>query len=161
MTLNGGSKVHGDKVPDEHHVLRFVAWGRLRKDENDVVIGCLPAAFEYREDEEYLSVTWIEHFVGSAPDQLTLAAQAFRRGYFLDGGKGGAKAAFAKGNVGRMHAACAKFGAKIRVLHEPEDLNPGHVAVRRIPRDNQDLRALLADDVFTELTANSQIPHVP
>jgi hypothetical protein len=49
-------------LPPEDHVVRYVPWARLRKDEEDNVIGVLGAAFRLREGEEYLSATWAEFF---------------------------------------------------------------------------------------------------
>ena len=46
-------------LPDEHHVIRNVSWRRLRRDEDDNVLGFLPQAFQLRADEEYLSVNWL------------------------------------------------------------------------------------------------------
>lgn len=56
-------------LPDEHHVMRYVPWGRLRRDGDDdsIVLGFLPQAFQLRPDEEYLSVTWVEFY----PDKAT------------------------------------------------------------------------------------------
>jgi hypothetical protein len=51
-------------LPDDHHVVRYVPWARLRKDEHENVIGVLGAAFRLRDGEQYLSATWAEFFSG-------------------------------------------------------------------------------------------------
>lgn len=117
------------------------------------MIGCLPQAFEHRGDEEYLSSTWIEHFAGTTAQQRDLAINAMRNALTI-----GKNAAFLEGNVKAIHAACSERGARIRILHEPTDENPGHAAIRRIPREDAELRGLLADKVFTTFILNSAVP---
>jgi hypothetical protein len=51
-------------LPDEDHVMRYVSWARLRRDEDDNILGFLGAAFQLRPDEESLSVNWLEYFDG-------------------------------------------------------------------------------------------------
>jgi len=51
-------------LPDEDHVMRFVPWGRLRKDEDDNVLGFLGDAFKLKPNEDHLSVNWLEYFGG-------------------------------------------------------------------------------------------------
>src|ERR1700731_389524 len=52
-------------VPPSDHVMRYAAYGRLRRDGDDNVLGLLPQAFLRKENEEYLSVTWVEYFPGA------------------------------------------------------------------------------------------------
>jgi hypothetical protein len=157
--------VKNDKIPSADHVLRYVARNRCRTDGNGNIIGCLPIAFEHRpasgnrEAEEYLSVTWVEHFAGVPQAQIVAAVQAFRQAYFQDQAKGaGANSAFAKANVGQIHSVCETQRAKIRIVHHPSAQNPGHAAMRQVPRDNIDLLAILADEVFVDMILNSAIP---
>ncbi|MGT2502529.1 hypothetical protein ACVOMS_20245 [Bradyrhizobium guangxiense] len=49
-------------LPETDHCVRYVPWARLRKDEEDNVIGILGAAFRLRDEEDYLSATWAEFF---------------------------------------------------------------------------------------------------
>lgn len=139
-------------LKDEHNILRHVASGRLRRDEEGVVIGCLPQAFEHREDEDYLSATWIEHFTAAPVAQRELAIKAMRNALKI-----GRNAAFFEGNVKAIHDACRERTARIRILHEPTDENPGHAALRRVPRDDAELRGLLADKVFTTFILNGAV----
>src|SRR5688500_723456 len=98
-------------LKNEDNVLRHVASGRLRRDSDGVVIGCLPQAFEHREGEDYLSATWIEHFAGSPAQQRELAIQAMRNALTV-----GRNAAFVEGNVKAIHDACAERRVRIRIL---------------------------------------------
>ncbi len=50
-------------LPDDNHVVRYVPFSKLATDEETgEILGFLYTAFEAREDEEYLSATWVEHF---------------------------------------------------------------------------------------------------
>jgi hypothetical protein len=143
----------GDKLPDEHHVARCVPWSRLVKRDGDGdVIGVFPAAFTLRKDEEYLSVTWIEHFDGNICDRVSEAVRATRRSI-----KVGGKARFVVGNVAAIHATCAKCEVKVRIVHEPEEVNGGHAAIRRMPRENHALPELLATEAFTMFIDNAAV----
>ena len=56
-----------NKLSDEHSLLRYVPWSKLRKAEDgETVVGVLGAAFELRKGEPFLSATWIEHFADLA-----------------------------------------------------------------------------------------------
>src|SRR5208337_4672405 len=83
-------------IPDEDHIMRHVPWGRLRRDEDDNVIGFLPQAFERRPDEESLSVSWVEHYSDPAT-RVRDAVWAVRNARRVGG-----RSAFAIGNVGKV-----------------------------------------------------------
>ncbi len=46
---------------------------------------------------------------------------------------------------------------KIRIIHEPEDDNKAHTALRGWPRDNDDLLNLLADEAWSSFVLNKNI----
>jgi hypothetical protein len=46
-------------------MVRYVPWSRLRKVEDDNVLGVLGGAFKLRTNEDYLSATWAEFFEGN------------------------------------------------------------------------------------------------
>jgi hypothetical protein len=142
-------------LPDEDHVMRYVPWGKLRRDEDDNVLGFLPQAFQLRPDEEALSVNWIEYFSDPATRRRD-SVWAMRRAMGV-----GAKSAFAIGNVGRIKTTCLASGVKVRIVHEPKDNEPAHSAIRRVPRDDLNLLAALADEAFAEMMRNTDIPRQP
>jgi hypothetical protein len=150
--MRGGK---GQNLPDEDHVIRYVPWGRLRKDEDDNVIGFLPQAFELREGELYLSVNWLEYHEGDRDTQIRLSVWAIRGEFERPLG---AKSGFAIGNVAKVKQTCQAAGSRVRIVHEPVTNNPGHAAVRRLPRDDMSLLDALATDAFTEAVNNSDIP---
>jgi len=96
-------------LPNEHHVVRYVPWSRLRKDEHDNVIGVLGAAFRLRADESYLSATWAEHF-GDNQNNIANTVVAIRASRITVTPRSG----FAIGNVGRVKDACSNDEKNIR-----------------------------------------------
>jgi hypothetical protein len=65
------------------------------------------------------------------------------------------KSGFAIGNVDNISAVAADHNHSIRILHEPEDDNKAHVAVRRWPREDMALFELLAAEAWSELVLNN------
>ena len=144
----------GQKLPLEHHVVRCVPWSKLRKDEDDHVLGVLGEAYKLRPSEEILSTTWLEYFASPRAAQIKAAVRAIRASKLKPGGKSG----FAIGKVAAIIAACADRDHKIRIVHEPEDDNKAHTSVRQFPREDMELLELLAAIVWSELGLNSDVP---
>jgi hypothetical protein len=143
-------------LPLEHHVVRYVPWARLRKDENDNVVGVLGAAFRLRNDEEFLSATWAEFFKGDDhAARIASAVKAIRASRVEVKPRSG----FAVGNVRKIKEVCFADSKqyKIRVIHEPEDDNKAHTALRRWPRDNEDLLDLIAEEAWGNYVLNRDI----
>ncbi len=131
----------GDRVPDDDHVLRHCPGGRIGRDGDPK-----PAAFMLRENEEYLSVNWLEH--SGQPDLAAAVRHAEGAvGRFRQLRK---SCRFAVLNVGAVKTAIATHaGIALRVEHLPLEGNPshsgifGHAAADRI----------LALDIANELAA--------
>jgi hypothetical protein len=70
------------------------------------------------------------------------------------------RSGFAVGNVGRVKEACLadKQQHKVRVIHEPEDDNEAHAALRGWPKENDLLLELLAEDIWGEAILNKDVP---
>jgi len=133
-------------LPPDEHVVRYVRKGRLRRDEDDNVIGVLPQAFQHREGESYLSVTWLQHFSAIYEDGLKQSVAAIRRQLTVKGGDG-----FTLGQVDHISSTCARRDCKVRILHEPVvPLNTGHCAWRGLSGDDLQLLQILADEVFVD-----------
>ena len=141
------------KLPHEHHVVRYIPFGKLRKDEDDNPIGILGAAFKLRDGELYLSTTWLEYFTGPRSDQITAAIQAVRASRLSVSAKSG----FAIGRIGAIATTCAEHRHSIRIIHEPEDDNHAHAAVRRMPRNDDELLDILAAESWSELILNADV----
>jgi hypothetical protein len=142
------------KLPHDHHVIRNVPWARLRKDDNDPekVVGVLGEAFRLRAvDNGVLSSTWVEYFAGAPSEKLESAIKAMRASNLEIKTKSG----FVVGEVSAIAKTASDKGYTIRVLHEPEDDNKAHVAVRRWPNDDMEFFELLAADAWSTLVMNS------
>lgn len=146
----------GDALPDSDEVTRWVKPKLLgRDDDGNVVVDgkgrprlIFPQAFELRDDEESLSVTWLQHFGATRAVHLPLAADAFRQ--TTDSGKLQANSAFAIAEVRRIKEAGTAHDTKLRILLDPIDGNSGHSEIRRFPRELSSLHSVLADEVFVE-----------
>jgi hypothetical protein len=146
----------GANLPDDHHVMRFVPWNRLLRDDVDNVIGFLPQAFALRPGEESLSVNWLEYFGGDRITNIRDSVLKFRGTY-----KVGKKSAFGIANVKKIGDTCsATAGVKVRVVYEPSRKNPAHSGIRRLPRDDLTLLDALAVDAFSELVKNSDVKSI-
>ena len=142
----------GANLPDEDHVMRYVSWNRLRRNEDGNVIGILAQAFELRLGEQSLSVNWLEYFDGDRENKIRESVRTFRN--TRDVGK---KSAFGIANVEKIKRTCSANGAQVRVVYDPEDNNKAHSAVRRFPRDDLSLLEALAAEAFSELVHNFEI----
>jgi hypothetical protein len=144
-------------IDPKDDLMRCVPWGRLRKDENDDVVGIEASAFRLRTHgpaiEEYLSAGWVQFFDGSLDDQIVHCVKAFRKSRSPTSPKSG----FAVGNVAAISAACETRGKKIRVIHEPTSDNAAHVAVRQWPLDDDLLFEELARSIWARLVLNKDI----
>ena len=135
-----------DYVPDADHIMRHVPYAKMGRDEETGACWPLWTAFELRADEEFLSATWLEYFSGSHSEQISQAIGATADGRTL-----GKKSGFAIGNVGNIKKNCEIGGARIRVTSEPVGNNLAHVALRRWPREEQELLAIIAADAWSEM----------
>lgn len=140
-------------LPDDDHVMRYVPWGKLRKDEDLNVIGFLGEAFTLKPDEDSLSVNWLEYFQGDREARIHASVKTFRTTL-----KVGTKSAFGIGNVAKVKEVCRARGANVRIVYEPKDDNKSHSGIRRLPRDDTILLDALAADAFAELIHNAAIP---
>jgi hypothetical protein len=145
----------GDNLPDEHHVIRVVPYSKLDKDEEGQPTGgLLYSAFQRRDTEDGLSVTWLEYFVGNDHGKkVERAVHGIRASNYKPGGK----AAFAIGNVGKIKQLCRAQNHTVRIIHAPVDDNKAHSEVRQIPRDDQVLLEALATADWMEVVFNSTI----
>jgi len=140
----------------DHHVVRYVPWARLRKNEDDNIVGVLGVAFRLRDGVEFLSATWAEYFAGVHADQVNAAIRTIRSSKVDVRPRSG----FAIGNVERIRDVCLadKKKLKIRFIHEREDDNEAHAALRGWPGDSDDLLDLIAEDVWNTLVLNKDVP---
>jgi hypothetical protein len=144
----------GQNLPDEHHVIRVVPFTKLETDGEGRPTGrVLFSAFQRRETEEGLSVTWLEYFAGDRPVQIVRAVHAIRASNF----KPSPKSAFAIGGVGPIKQQCVAKNHKIRIIHDPVDDNKAHAELRQFPRDDVALLEALATSGWSELVFNAAV----
>lgn len=139
-------------LPPEAHVVRYVSYARTRRDAEERVLGILGDAFRRGPSEDGLSVTWIEWFPGEWEYQKRAAIGAIRNTVTC-----GKKSAFAWAKVKSIHDACSARGSKVRIIHAPEEGNPGHSEIRQLPREDEILLDVLASEVFSEWALNKDI----
>jgi len=150
-----------DNIPDDDHVLRYAAYGRLyRHPDTDIPISLAPQAFRLRpSDEGDLSLTWIEYFGLEVEAQVDQAVKSYRQSMDKPMTRS-TKGAFGKAKVAKIIAAIKEFEApvKVRVLHDPTEKNPAHSIISKFQDQNEELLELLAKEVFADLWLNSTIP---
>lgn len=141
-------------LPSEDHVMRYVSPARLRKDEDNNIIGILGEAFKQRKDEEGLSVTWVEYFTGTHNQQIESAVRKLRSCMPVKPASG-----FAIGKVDRIISTCniKNNSRKTRIIYMPTANNKAHAEVRSIPSDDSDLLEILAAETWSELILNANI----
>jgi len=144
-------------IPDEDHVMRYVSYNRLEKDEDGNPTGdFLPQAFELRKGEKGLSVNWLEYFKGPRNKKIESSVRKFRETISV-----GKTSAFGISNVKKILDICVEYGAnKVRVLLEEEDDNKSHSVIVRLPQDDEDLCESLAVHAFVECVFNLDIKYL-
>lgn len=143
----------GQKLPATDHVARYVPWKRLRRDEDDNILGVLPEAFQLRPGELGMSVNWLEHYPGDRQARLAAVIGNLRANLDIR-----PKSVFASANVGALEHCCKQNGSSVKIVYAPTNGIPSHALVRDMSHDDLGLLALLADEVFTEFVQNKDIP---
>lgn len=126
-------------LPRDHHIARHIKPRLIMWDEDTgEAVGVFPEAFALRDGEKDLSVSWLEFFPGSRQEQLAKVKEHTE--LTLNPRHG-----FSVLSVESFMETCVTQNAKVRIIHEPTAGNPAHSAVHRYPRDNAELRAVLAN----------------
>jgi hypothetical protein len=125
-------------LPPDNHIARWVKPTLILRDDGGNPIGIYPDAFGIRpEDENVMSVSWVEYWHGTRSNQLRQVAE--NPGLTIR-----ASHAYAILQVGECADICATYGDGVRILHEPEISNASHSGVHRYPLNNAALFAALA-----------------
>lgn len=146
----------GDPIPAGDEVTRWIKPRLLGRDDDGNVITdttghpvfVFPEAFELRDDEDGLSLTWLQPFGTTRSIHLPAAAEAVRA--TTDSGRLSGQSAFAVGRVEEIKQAGAAAGVKLRIIEDPIEGNDGHSEIRRYPHEMGVLQSLLAAEVFSE-----------
>lgn len=138
-----------ENLSDEDEVVRYVSAAKIRRDENDNVLGINPQAFEMKPKEKpmsVISVTHLNHFLGSRDEQIKSAINVMRTNL-----KTSKRSGYAVGKVGLIKNAFNQSERKIRIVYAPSKSNCAHSQIRRFSDDDLKLLELLASDVWSEL----------
>lgn len=112
--------------------MRYAGFAQMEKDQNDVVSGPSATAFHGRRNEDYLSVTWCEYFVGAADLQLRCAIEALRNSKYTPAPKG----CFCVGKIDQISSAGRNHGRDPKAVYHPEEDNKAHAGIHDVaPRD--------------------------
>jgi len=142
----------GSNLPDDDHVMRHVSWNKLRKDEDENVLGFLPQAFELRPEEQSLSVNWLEYFPGDHANRIKETVRAFRKTITVR-----SKSVFGIAKVGVLKDICRSSGASIRIVYAPTFGNSSHAQICNLPREDLALLEAMAADAFQESVRNAEV----
>ena len=139
--------------------MRHVPFQRLAKNSDDVVFGNLAAALEVRpQDNHQLSVNWLEFYDGMHKDRIAATVRAFRASRAVEGSKVGRKSGFAIAKVGRVKKIGNDRDRRLRIVFWPSKGNPSHSLIQPLHAEESTLLETLANEAFTELVINGDIP---
>ena len=112
----------GTPLPDGDHVARYCKPSSVRPDGRPFAL-----AFRIRENEDYLSVNWLEYF--QSPD-VPAAVQHIRQAFRNKGFRLGRRGLFAVLEVGAAKSAVDEgFGRSLRFEYAPSRDDPSHAAI--------------------------------
>ena len=129
--------------------MRYVPPARLRRDEDGNVLGILPEAFAHRNDENFLSVNWLEHFKKDKASNLRECVDAQRATL-----KVGKNCVYAVAVVDKVKQVCVKKLKPVRIVYHPTKGNAAHSAL--YVQHNEDLNVMsdLAHEFEKEMHSN-------
>lgn len=142
----------GAILSDHNHVIRHIPWSKLRRDEDDNVLGFLPQAFALRPNEEALSVNWLEIYDGSHECRIKKTIHELRSVQKIN-----KKSAFGIANVGIIKEVCKKNNNSVKVVFTPRSNIPSHSEIRHFSSEESALLEALAAEAFSELIHNADI----
>lgn len=114
-------------LPSDATVLLYCQHNRFEKNGADYL---RPSTAAFRQDDDGISVTWIEYFRPPPPsvDQAKASIAAS-----LNLHKNGV---YAKATVADILKLAAKKELKVSIEHDPTDLNHGHSLIKGWPLDD-------------------------
>jgi len=144
-------------IPEDDNVIRYIEYKFLLRDDKGVTLGLLPQAFELRDiDNGKLSISWLE-YCNEVTHQKNIdsSVKTFRKVINNHSNNCG----YGIGKVKTIKEVGSLFGTgKINIVHSPSKKNKAHSSIIRIPNNDWDFMAALAEDAFLELILDSNIP---
>jgi len=139
----------GDVLPDSDHVAHYCGGSTIQEDGE-----ISAAAFTLRQNEEYLSVNWLEYL-----DSADRSSQIRNLQWvYASKLRVGANARIAVLNVGSLRAKVEQESPgrhTLRVEHEPEEDDPSHSGIYGLPQDDEIAAELLAQAVLEKYPARA------
>lgn len=158
-----GSIVPSKYLHDDDHIMRFIPPARVHRDpDTNEIKGFFGAALALRPAsashpaEEYFSVTWCDYFSGTLEVKIRCAAEAIRNSMTVR-----PSACFAVAQVKPVRDFMFAAKKTLRFIHEPDEKNLAHVAVRHWPADTTELFERMAQEIWTALYSKSDIDAMP
>ena len=144
-------------IPNEHHVARYCS-GSLHQYGK-----VLPAAFELRDGESYLSVNWLEYFGLVTFDAALARICADKHGLGFNIRKTGRFAVLNVGIIRSLTESLSELSETIQpltVTHLPEATDKSHSGIGGYPDDNLYflVRDLLSEKVGADMLMTPKIP---
>lgn len=130
----------GDAIPDDNHISRYVGKSKIV---NGRISG---EAFRLRDDEESISVNWLEFFgLQDRNEEIDEVRKAFvNKQRTL-----GAQAVFAALNVGEVKEYVqqeSEDNRELSVLHDPDEpVDMSHAGIYNFPRNDPSIGDMIAE----------------
>jgi hypothetical protein len=159
MSPEFGLVVPSKYLADDDHIMRYIAPAQVLRDSdtNEVkgffgaALALKPASANYPA-EEYLSVTWCDYFEGSPECKTRCSAEVIRNSMTVR-----SNACFAVAQVKLVRDFMLSAKKTLRFIHEPDEKNAAHAAVRHWPIDTTELFERMAQEVWTKLYSKAEI----
>jgi hypothetical protein len=154
--MTDGLPRSGSPVPDDHHVLRYIA---PRHVENGVVNG---EGFLKRPGEDASSVNWLEHFDSPLENQVEGVRSAARLRY----AKTGQLARLQVGATATYVRQNSPDGLQLSFVHDPLPVDgdfvadPSHALIKGVPVADS-VEAALIKDLLADCILPPLFPAVP
>jgi hypothetical protein len=136
----------GELIPDQNHVARFCRPMQVHEGQIQAT------AFMLRDDEESLSVNWLEFL-----SCLNRESEIFEiRTVYSTKFKVGARAKIAVLNVGEVRSKVQKEsldGRNLEVLHNPLSDDLSHAGIYNLSKDNELIAELILETVLESYSA--------
>ena len=127
-----------------------------RDPDTDEYLGPYPVAFQPKEGEKDLSVTWCEYFVGTPDEQLRCAIEALRKSRDIRN-----SACFCVATTPEIFGAITARDGTGRAVYLPVESNRAHAGILGIDRENALLLQLISEEVWCEFLTKVQADALP
>lgn len=134
----------GNALPDADHVMRHVSYTKQMRDEDEKVVGFLPAAFEHRDGEASLSMNWLEFYEDTHSANVAACKAS------LKASRGGGKALFGVAEVGKTKIIAKHNNKPVRIVFAPSPDLPSHSAVHIVMPVPATAQEALAHEFYQE-----------